>query len=397
MEIVLALAAVVGISLIAVPRLRRRSRTRVRPNAGKQWTTTAAARRNRGPAAATTRNGWSTHRTAAAGGAGTASAVATEPYDEWDDDLDWGGETAVAASATAPSAPLPESDLDWQMPGENGNDAVTEPDAETEWDDWADAESRANGNGTPAADVAPPAPADDEVAPVNGNGVATPAADKPTRATPHGDARTDAPGTEDDSSLAEPDWDWEPTVSRAPAVAAATAAPAAPGRLGRARTARRKVNPLVLVALYALFGIGVIVIAVNVISGAMSGPDADRTPRTSATVEPTATPTPPAASGTANAEAQRLAQAFADQRVALLGQESRAAHDARAATRRARAARRKARAARRRASARRARRNASRPAASAPAATPVPVTPAPVTPAPSGGGGGGGGCEFCIG
>jgi hypothetical protein len=122
MEIVLALAAIVGISLIAVPRLRRRKRVRVRPNAGKQWTTTAAARRNRRPAHA--RNGWSTSRTAAAtAGAGTASAVATDAYDEWDDDLDWGGVTAP------PAAPPPQSDLDWQLPNGNGhsNGAVTEP------------------------------------------------------------------------------------------------------------------------------------------------------------------------------------------------------------------------------------------------------------------------------
>ena len=313
MEIVLALAAIVGISLIAVPRLRRRSRARVRPNARKQWTTNASARRNRRPA--TARAGWSTRRTAAAG-AGAATAVATEPYDEWDDDLDWGGETAVAAPPVAPAAPLPESDLDWQTPGQNGNGSVAEPDEETVWDDWADAEEPpVNGNGVAppvTADAAPPAPVEDEASPPV-NGSSTPAA--PTRATPHSDARTDAPGTEDDT-LADPDWDWEPAVTRAPGAAAVTAAASAPpGRVHRARTAGRRANPLVLVALYALFGIGVIVFAVSVISGAMSGPDTDRTPRTSATVEPTATPTPPAANGVANAEAQRLAQAFADQRV----------------------------------------------------------------------------------
>ena len=200
-----------------------------------------------------------------------ATAVATEPYDEWDDDLDWGGETAVAAPPVAPPAPAgPESDLDWQMPGQNGNGngngAVAEPDEETVWDDWADAEEPANGNGA-VADV-PPAPVEEDVTftPVNG-AAAAPEADPPSRATPHEEARTDAPGTEDDAPLAEPDWDWEPVVSRpetAAATAAVASAPAEPGRLGRARTAGRKANPLVLVALYALFGIGVIVIAVNV-------------------------------------------------------------------------------------------------------------------------------------
>ncbi|MEO8689867.1 MAG: hypothetical protein ABI611_16845, partial [Solirubrobacteraceae bacterium] len=315
----------------------------MRPDAGKQWATTAAARRNRHPAAAKSRDGWSTRRSAtAAAGAGTVAAVASEPYDEWDDDLDWGGETAVAAPPapavppTGPPAPRPQSDLNWEMPGGNGNGngdgAVAEPDEDTEWDDWADAEQPVNGNGNGvappvASEPAPPAPAEDVAPPVNGNGT-------PERATPHGDARTDAPGTEDDTSLSEPDWDWEPTVSR-PAVAAATASPpTAPGRVRRGRTAGRKVNPLFLVALYALFGIGLIVIAVNVISGAMSGPDTNRTPRTSATVQPTATPAPPASS-TTNAETQRLAQAFADQQIALRAQEARAARSARAAARRA--------------------------------------------------------------
>ena len=167
MEIVLALAAIVGISLIAVPRLRRRSRGRVRANAGKQWTTTAAARRNRRPAAAGARARGSrgARRAAAAtAGTGTATAVATETYDEWDDDLDWGGETAVAAAPpAAPTAPLPESDLDWQMPGERNGGAVAEPAEEPMWDDWADAEEPVNGNGNGV--VAPP---------VNGNGAAPP-------------------------------------------------------------------------------------------------------------------------------------------------------------------------------------------------------------------------------
>ena len=118
------------------------------------------------------------------------------------------------------------------------------------------------------------------------------------------------------------------------------------------------------------------------ISGVISDPDTEQHAAPSATAEPTASRPRPPTSGAARAEAQRLAQAFADQRGALLAQESRAARDARAATRRARAARRKARAARRRAAAR-------RPSQRGPLRTPGPhgdaaPTPAPVAP-PSGG------------
>jgi hypothetical protein len=392
MEIVLALAAVAGISLIAVPRLRRRSRSRVRADAGKQWTTSTAARRRR-PAAtggARSRSGWGSRRTAAAAAGGTtATAIATEPYDEWDDDLDW-GDTAVAAPPAGPAAPLPESDLDWQLPGE----AVAEPAEEPEWDDHA---ASGNGNG-----VAPPV--DDVPA-------AAATVETPGRATPHDDARTDAPSTEEPDEAAdlptEPDWDWEPVVSRRPEPAAApavpAASPAAPARGGRIRARGRKLNPLVLVALYAAFGIGVLVIAVSVISGAMSGPDTNGTPRTSATVEATPEPTPPAASGAsaASAEAKRLQQAFVDQSAAVIAQETGAVRAARAAARRARVARRKARAARRRAAARRAARHRtpSAPTRQAPA-TPPPTTPVtPAAPLSGGGGGGGGGgsrCEFCL-
>jgi len=45
MEIALALAGLLAISLIVVPRLRRRGGGRVRANAGKQWTASHAARR----------------------------------------------------------------------------------------------------------------------------------------------------------------------------------------------------------------------------------------------------------------------------------------------------------------------------------------------------------------
>ena len=145
MEIVLALAAIVGISLIAVPRLRRRSRGRVRADAGKQWATTAAARRHRRPAAAGAR----THGARAAPPR-PPPAPARRPRSRPRPTTS-GTTTSTGAarppSRAAPTAPLPESDLDWQMPGERNGGAVAEPAEEPLWDDWADAEEPVNGNG----------------------------------------------------------------------------------------------------------------------------------------------------------------------------------------------------------------------------------------------------------
>src|SRR5215207_8922456 len=124
MEIVLALAAVVGISLIAIPRVRRRKRGHVRAKAGKQWGTTS-----RGPARANGRAQDSRLRSrgrtaaVAAGAGASATYGAADQELDWDDDLDWGGDTAVAA----PPPPAPVED-------------------EPVWDDWADEHANGNGN-----------------------------------------------------------------------------------------------------------------------------------------------------------------------------------------------------------------------------------------------------------
>src|SRR3954454_13558329 len=99
MEIVLALAGLLALSLIVVPRLRRPRRGRVRANAGKQWTASHAARR-RGASGRTagSRLRARNPRTAAvaAGAGGTGVAYTADADLDWDDDIGWGGDTAVA-------------------------------------------------------------------------------------------------------------------------------------------------------------------------------------------------------------------------------------------------------------------------------------------------------------
>ncbi len=115
MEIAFALAGLLAISLIVVPRLRRRGGGRVRANAGKQWTASHAARR-RGASgrAAGSRLRSRNPRTAAvaASAGGTGVAYATDADLDWDDDLGWGGDTAVAD----PPAPVV-----YEEPSTNGN------------------------------------------------------------------------------------------------------------------------------------------------------------------------------------------------------------------------------------------------------------------------------------
>ena len=139
MEIVLVLAAVVGISLIAVPRLRRRNRARMRPTrqaVGDDRRGAPQPARPDGAAPAGARGGpRGRHRP------GTASAVATETYDEWDDDLDWGGETAVAApparrprAAAGVRSRLAAAGRQWQRAA---------PAEDAMWDDAATPRNRA--------------------------------------------------------------------------------------------------------------------------------------------------------------------------------------------------------------------------------------------------------------
>jgi hypothetical protein len=381
MEIVLVIAAVLGLALLIVPRVRRRGAARVRRNAGKQWTATAASRRRR-------------RSPALAMAVGSATVAPPDAEEEWDDDLSWDG-----LGTTGKGTPLVER----APPPWATNGATAPPVAEPAEDEEAGAaeepEFRRGAEfepaqpapeGPPLADRAPLAPEPDPpfadrtpLAPEP-----DPLADRAPLAPepdPVADRAPLAPEPAPPFADPDPDWDWEPEPAPLPPEPALARAPAAP-RAAPDAAKRRRVNPLVLVGLYAAFGIGLIVLAVSLITGAMSGTETRPAPKAAATAVPSASPTPPAASapGSGEQEAERLRQAFIDQRRAVLAGQARAIREARAEARRA------VRRARARARARRRAVTAPRNAAPAPAR---PARPAPF----SGGGGGGGGCEFCIG
>src|SRR4051795_2388094 len=346
MEIAFALAGLLAISLIVVPRLRRRGGGRVRANAGKQWTASHAARR-RGASgrAAGSRLRSRNPRTAAvaAGAGGTGVAYPADADLDWDDALGWGADTAVAD----PPAPV-----EYQEPATNGNgngavttdppaagnDAAPAPVEEPLWDDWAEPDEPATEEEPPAA----PEPTADAAA---AQEISAPAQHRFTSdaSPPADDAPEPAPADWDwdpepaPAAEASDEWDWEPVAAPAPSAAA-------PAR--RERDPRRKFSPLVLVAMYAAAGIGAIVIGISLFTGEMEdkggGQPAKKT-SASATVEPTASPTPaPVSTPTAaeRAEATKLKQAYDDQRAAVLGQETRAVRKVQTAARKARARRR---------------------------------------------------------
>ena len=255
-----------------------------------------------------------------------------------------------------------------------------------------------------AADVA--APRDGAAAP-HANGHARPA--DPAQAArvrertcraPAGRGRRDRTPAVDDATapleLEDDDWLAPPPV-RGGFGASATSAPAYAPPRGKPR--KRLFSPVVLVGLYAAGGIGLVVLAVSLLSG-MGGadrPDPRPAPAAATTTPaPTPEPTPPAAEGPSPAEIARFREAARDETRAAAGAAERAERAARAAERRRIARERRARArARARAEARR--RAAAQAGSQAPATS---VTPqATPTPQPSTGGGGGGppDCEFCIG
>jgi len=244
MEIVLALAAILGISIIVVSRLRRRGRGGVRANAGKQWTTSHAARRRpaNGRVSGSCLRSRQQRTAAVDTGAGAGAAYATSDGDlVSDDDLEWGGDTAVASPPPPPAlAPVDDEPVwdDWDECEEhatNGNGAVTaEPPAQRRDDLYREtpAEEPATNGATPAALDPEPLAADlDPEPPAATNGAAPEA---PAEGSP-----TPEPVS---------DRDWVPAPTSTPAAApdsedpSPVAAPAAPAR--RKRELRRKLNPL---------------------------------------------------------------------------------------------------------------------------------------------------------
>ena len=327
LPLLLIAVALLGVALLVVPRVRRR-------RAGGRATTWHAGtvRAARMPAAAV----------AAPGGARTWGSAGTDE-EEWDDDLGW-------EDAPAPAAPEREPDrgagFTWPR-----REAPAEPAADAE-PALAEPQEAAPAAGTDAPDVAPGAPA-------GTNGwTAGSAADDPA-----------AP-----LELEDDDWLAPPPPVRAGFGAPGTAPAYAPQR-GRQR--KRLFSPVVLVGIYAVGGIGLVVLAVSLLSGSMGGGNAKEpaapapaaatstpvpTPSATPVATPTPTPTP------SPAELARREDAAASTLAGARSAAGRAERTARSAERK-RIARQRAARARARAEARR-RRAAAPPASSAPPTRP---------------------------
>ena len=394
MEVVLIVVALTGIALIAVPRLSRRRARRVRRSV-----TPVKARRRAAaaPAPPVAVSSWSRSR-------------AGSDADEWDDDLGWEGtddgpreawqrwretESPLASASTASesgqgAAQLPSVER-WRS-----SSGASAADEDSEWldDDGLGWESAPSGGESRVWAAEPPARS------AGGNAAAPPPQDEPADTGREWTAARNGNGN-----------------------GAAPAAASSPRRFFG-------LHPVLLVAVYAAVGIGLVVLASTMLLGGSSAPApaSDSAPPAD---EPASRADEPA-QRTAPAAAPRVEDSGAD---AEFGVTVESDDSATAAARRARRAfqreRRRALAAERRAirakaaEARRKRAAAER-RRRARAQQPVPqsqsgggsggsgtgtVTPAPT---PSAGGGGGGGsvqpappatrrstprrsCEFCIG
>jgi hypothetical protein len=353
-----------ALALILVPRIQRSRRARVRRPRRVVMATAGA------PPASTA---WRRPAT-------TRAAVATpvdELEDEWDDELGWGD----------PPADEPPSGRVWSGEGEvparqDGapDDTVTSADAPTG--------AAARRETAPAHEVIA---SDDIVARGNGAGEDVAARDR----LGAGPADAQAP-----LELEDDDWQFAPPPRRAAGSVAAASA-AGPGRAYASAPARPRRGPLgspvFLLALYSTGGLALVVLAVSLLSGSLSGGPSAAEPAVTAepvaTVEAAATPTPEPTVSSAELERRR------DAATAAMGAATAAAERAQ---RQARAAEQRRIARERRARERaRARAEARRRAAASPPAPTTPVPPAPTATPPSsggtGGGGGGSSCEFCIG
>jgi 2-oxoglutarate dehydrogenase E2 component (dihydrolipoamide succinyltransferase) len=378
MEIVIVTGVIALAGLVLLTLRMRAARGGVRPSRGaRQWSGSAGARRAHAgrPATAAAAAGAVAYRSAGGGGVAVEDPPRTreDELDEWDDDLGWIDDREAPAAAEV---------LDDE----------------------------------PAARPAAPAPvADPEPEPVP-----EPAAPLSLAAAPATEP-ADEPAWDDDLAgepvrHARPDGGRPlPAARGAAAFGASQATPPAPRR-GRAAALR---SPVVMVAVYALAGIALVVLAVSLLSGGLSPSPAKETRRAANPAPAPAQPTP----SPQEAAAERAAAAAAERRAFERGKRAAEAQQARAeriarerrAARIARERRARRRAAQRRAAQRRAQARAAAPApgrpsppsyAPAPAPAPAPAAPAPSTGGSggsSGGGGGGssgggtGGCEFCIG
>lgn len=422
MEVVLLLVAIVGIALLVVPRLQRRSGATPRPKRATPRRTSARRRSRTAPAVAAP---------AVATWTPSEPAQAPQSTEDWDDDLGWEGvessapdareawqEWRATKSPLAPQAePEPEPELpsverwrqraseetDWEedddglgWEGESstapvlwkhGPEPAPEP-STNEWDsgrDWS-------------RDEEPPARVEQPEAPAFASASAAQAAATDVAEPEVGRA----------VSLSEDD-EWAPPVGRSWGAPEETKAAPVPAP-ERATRRTRKLHPVVVLAVYAAVGIGLVVLASTLLLGGSSDPEPVRNPaptpeQTPAPAAPAATPAVgSAADDAATAEAAAKAEAaarkakrqFERTRDRAVRTRGNAVDDARADARReARAKARRKRERERAASAPSPRRSNPAPPAS-PTATPPPTynpqprsNPAPAPKRQT--------CEFCIG
>jgi hypothetical protein len=324
MEVVVLLVAMVGVALIVIPRLQRRRK--------------AAGRR---PPAPKKRASAPVVAAAAVPASSAASWAPPEgpDTDVWEDDLGWEGESEAVVDDSDSAR---EAWADWRTtalagPGEPDPSAVPEPEvrelpsverwrarAEDE-DEWVEDDD--DGLGWEGENEPPPAPG---LWNGNGNGLgASPApagwsggddgsgfrdwsrsAEPPAVAPESAGAFATASATdvaapvstspsepELGRSIALDDDEWDPPITRT--WGAAASRPTATPAKAASRPAARRVHPVVLVALYAAVGIGLVVLVSTVLLGGSS-----ETPKPASTPEPvrsTATPsaTPVQAKATA--------------------------------------------------------------------------------------------------
>src|SRR4051812_29838415 len=302
MEVVILLVALVGVALLVIPRMQRRRSGARRPATAKTRRSSVKRGRARKSAAApvVASSAVATWTPPASTASGPTPAPAD--LDGWEDDLGWEGvggtapeareaweqwratESPLAASAAAEpvAAPEPEPELElpsverWRAKAAEEHD-WDEDDDGLGWEGEKDAgrassssrEPTAWSNGDGRAPVAEPGPWSGESRRDFTRGPEAPARDgdaAPTFAAA-ASAATDtarAPEPELGRTIALEDDDWDPPITRTwGAPADAPVAVPAKKSAGPARRKPRKarMHPVLLVAIYAAAGIGVVVLA----------------------------------------------------------------------------------------------------------------------------------------
>ena len=356
MEVVLLVLGITGIALLAMTRVIQRRSSGARPASRGNRVPVAAKRGRTVAAAATPAETWKPNPLADESG--------------WDDDLGWEGV----------EAPKPPAWEQWREREPEATPVQEAPPAES-WQDeedwldeddgfgWEGAGVGGNGNGNGHADPSPWTSGREWTTRESGP------SPEPAVAGASASAATDVAAEPRTYALDDNEWDEEPAERP---WGAPTPQPAP------VPEERRKLHPVLLLAIYAAAGIGLVVLASTaLLGGSDPAPSKPTTPRSTPAPVRTPEPTPEATGSVADdPEALEEARAAEAKARAAEARERRQFRRARSGAVAARndavaAARRKARAAREN--------RGGRSNGGAPAPTPVP------TPAPSGGGTGGSG------